>query len=106
MAWGSVAVAAPAEHADHGHILVLAVDVVPGTFPPVPMSAGGCIDLANGRPVPETAHHDQLHAGLDGGDFTARTGHIVIPTFPYVTPTGETVPWKNCDEFLAFFGIE
>lgn len=100
-----IGVSGSAERSDHGHILVLGVVVEPGTFPPVPTAARGCIDLAAGQPVPAVAHHDRRHEGLDGGIFTSRTGNIVIPTYPYETPGG-FVPWHDCDGFLAFFGLD
>lgn len=99
------AVAEPPEYADHGHILVLDVVVAPGTFPPVPTSVGGCVDLANGRVLPRNAHEDQRHEGFTGGEFTARTGHIVIPTAPYADGPGSVVPWSDCADFLEHFGL-
>jgi hypothetical protein len=93
----------PPVFADHGHILVLDVETLSGSFPPVPVSARGCIDLADNRAVPETAHHDARHANLSGGDFTGRTGHVVIPTWPY-SVSGQ--PVRECDDFMAMFGLD
>ncbi len=101
----SPAVAKPAEYADHGHILVLDVEVAPGIFPPVPTSVGGCVDLANGRALPRNAHEDHRHEAFTGGQFTARTGHIVIPTAPYADGPGSVVPWSDCADFLDYFGL-
>lgn len=70
----------------------------------MPISARRCIDLADNQPVPRVAHHDQRHTGPDGGVFTARTGHIVIPTWPYEA-FGEAVPWHDCDDFMTMFGL-
>ena len=94
------------ERSDHGHMLVLGVEVAPGSFPPVPVSVRGCVDLAAGARIPAVANHDQRHEGFDGGEFTARTGNIVIPTYPFQAPDGHVVPWRDCDDFLAFFGLD
>ena len=97
--------AAPGDRSDHGHLLLLDVEVAPGSFPPIPTSVRACIELAAGQPVPQTAHHDQLHVDFDGGDFTARTGHVVVPTFPYAAPGRPAVPWSSCEDFMTFFGL-
>jgi hypothetical protein len=102
----AVASASPAGDAGHGHILVLGVEVLPGSFPPVAVAARGCVDLAAGQSLPTSSHHDHLHVGPDGGEFTARTGNIVIPTAPYAPPGGDPVPWGSCADFLAFFGLD
>lgn len=94
----------PPDRADHGHILVLDIESLPGSFPPVPIAARGCIDLANNRAVPQAAHEDHLHSDFDGGEFRERTGHIVIPTYPYEV-LGQTVPWRDCDDFMTMFGL-
>ena len=101
---GAPVAAEPSARSDHGHILVLDIESLPGSFPPLPVSARTCIDLAGNRAVPETAHHDHLHAGFDGGDFRERTGHIVIPTWPFQV-LGQTVPWHDCDDFMTMFGL-
>ena len=100
------AAAGPPEQVDHGHILLLHVQTVPGTTPPVPSSVSGCVDLAAGQPVRPAGRDDHRHVDYDGGGFTARTTHVVVPTYPYVAPNGETVPWRDCDDFLTFFGLD
>jgi hypothetical protein len=94
----------PPARSDHGHILVLGIESQPGTFPPLPIAARNCVDLGNNQALPESSHHDHRHEDFDGGDFRERTGHIVIPTWPYEV-MGQTVPWRNCDDFMAMFGL-
>lgn len=96
------AAAQPDDHADHGHILVLGVETIPGTNPPFPTAIRGCVDLAAGQAVPRS---DQLHVDYDGGSFTERSGNIIIPTYPCKAPNGMTVPWRDCADFVAFFGL-
>ena len=98
------AIAGPPDRADHGHILVIGIETQPGIFPPLPITARACIDLAGSQAVPNVAHEAHLHTGFDGGEFRARTGNIVIPTWPYEAQ-GQTVPWHNCDDFMAMFGL-
>jgi hypothetical protein len=100
------ATAGPPEQIDHGHILLLHVQTVPGTNPPVPSSVAGCVDLAAGQAVGPAGRDDPRHVDFDGGWFTARTTHVVVPTYPYVDPNGQTVPWQDCDEFLTFVGLD
>ncbi len=100
----TAATAAPAERHEHGHILLLDVETDPDSFPPRPISIRACIDLAAGQPVPTQAHHDVFHVDFDGGDFSARTGHVVVPTYPY-SVGGQTVPWHDCEDFTAMFGL-
>ena len=112
---GGATVAAPAtaaaeddqpERAGHAHILVLGVEVVPGSFPPVPASVKACIDLAANEPVPALAHHVHLHRGFAGEQLFEHSGNIVIPAAPYVDPAFGAVPWDDCAGFLAMFGLE
>jgi hypothetical protein len=101
-AGGSAAAAEPGETADHGHILLLDVEVEPNSFPPRPTSVRACIDLAGGRAAPRSDH---LHVDYDGGTFTANTGHVIVPVWPYTTPDGQIVPFHDCAEFLAMVGL-
>lgn len=110
----STAAAGPPQPADHGHILLLDVQTVPGSNPPVPTSVRKCVDLAAGQPVGTVGRDDPRHIDFDGGWFTARSTHVVVPTYPYAPPilpdgspndAGEQVPWHNCDDFLSMFGI-
>ena len=94
------------ERASHAHILVLGVEVVPGSFPPVPASVKACIDLAANEPVPARAHHVHLHLGFAGEQLFEHSGNIAIPTAPYVDPAFGPVPWDDCAEFLAMFGLD
>ena len=94
------------ERASHAHILVLGIEVVPGSFPPVPASVKACIDLAANEPVPALAHHVHLHRGFAGEQLFEHSGNIVIPTAPYVDPAFGPVPWDDCAGFLAMFGLE
>ena len=111
---GATITAAPAaaaqddqsERASHAHILVLGVEVVPGSFPPVPASVKACIDLAANETVPVRAHHAHLHLGFAGAQLLEHSGNIVIPTAPYVDPAFGAVPWDDCAEFLAMFGLD
>jgi hypothetical protein len=101
-AGGSAAAAEPGETADHGHILLLDVEVEPNSFPPRPTSVRACLDLAAGQPVPRSDH---LHVDFDGGSFTERTGHVIVPVWPYEPLPGQPVPWRDCAEFLAMLGL-
>lgn len=92
--------------ASHAHILVLDVEVVPGSFPPQPASVRACIDLAANKPIPITAHHVHLHLGFAGAQLFERSGNIVIPTAPYSDPQFGPVPWDDCAGFLALFGLD
>lgn len=93
----------PQDHADHGHLLLLGVEVLPGSFPPVPSDIRSCVDLAAGQAVPRS---EVLHVDFDGGRFTARTGNVIVPVWPYATQDGLTIPWHDCAEFTALFGLD
>jgi hypothetical protein len=100
---GVAAAAEPGDRADHGHILLLDVEVDPNSFPPRPTSVRACIDLAGGRAAPRSDH---LHVDFDGGTFTANTGHVIVPVWPYEPLPGQPVPWRDCAEFLAMVGLD
>jgi hypothetical protein len=81
---------------EHGHLLVLGLQVDSGGN----YSIHKCVELANGRALKNNAHHDNLHTGR-AGQAMARAGHAVIPTAPL-----PSVPWSNCAELKAAFGID
>ena len=95
---GAMALAMGDDHGpvEHGHVLVLGLQFDGDGNP----SIRTCVDLANGRALRNNAHHDHLHTGR-AGEAVAGAGHQVIPTAPL-----PGVPWSNCTELKAFFGIE
>ena len=58
---------------DHPHGLFLHVEVVDG----IPTYAR-CVDLANGRALPDHVHHETVHVGT-AGSALQRAGHAVAP---------------------------
>lgn len=62
----------------HGHVLVLHVEY---DADGEPVGYGKCIDIANGRALPLTAHHSTIHQGR-AGQALAQAGHAAIPTDP------------------------
>jgi len=81
---------------EHGHVLVLGLQFDDEGNP----SIRKCVDLANGRALKNNAHHDHLHTGR-AGEAVAGAGHAVIPTSPL-----PGVPWSNCAELKAAFGLD
>ncbi|TVR88395.1 MAG: hypothetical protein EA416_13565 [Trueperaceae bacterium] len=81
---------------EHGHVLVLGLQYDDEGNP----SIRKCVDLANGRALRNNAHHDHLHTGR-AGEAVAGAGHAVIPTAPL-----PRVPWSNCAELKAEFGLD
>ena len=81
---------------EHGHVLVLGLQFDGDGNP----SIRKCVDLANGRALRNNAHHDHLHTGR-AGEAVGGAGHAVIPTAPL-----PGVPWSNCAELKAAFGLE
>jgi hypothetical protein len=93
---------------EHGHVLLVGVEVLPGSFPPVATSVVKCVDLAHGQKLPNHAHHEHLMNGSAGDALSAHTGNQVVPVAPFPDPfnPGEVMPWSDCAGLLAFFGIE
>jgi len=91
----------------HGHVMLVGVEVVPGSFPPVPSSVRNCVDLAANQALPLHVHHAHLHVGTVNEAFAANTRNVVIPVAPFPDPFGPgEVPWSDCASLLAFFGLE
>jgi hypothetical protein len=82
---------------DRPRTALATVQTIPGTNPPVPSSVGGAWDLAAGQAVGPAGRDDPRHVDFDGGWFTAWPTHVAVPTYPYVDPNGQTVPWRDCD---------
>jgi hypothetical protein len=93
---GGLAMADESGPVEHGHVLVLGLQFDGDGNP----SIRKCVDLANGRALRNNAHHGHLHMGR-AGVALAGAGHAVIPTMPL-----PGIPWSNCAELKAFFGLE
>lgn len=86
---------------EHGHVLLLHATTVPNTGyvdgdpmtgPPVfPTDYERCVELANGRALPNHAHHTGAHTGRAGQALREQAGHLVVPLAP-VGPEG----WTGC----------
>jgi len=97
-----VLLAVPADAHDdtpqHGHVLLLHVDAElnPDYDPDDPTSGprlfvydyGRCVELANGRKLPNRAHHAGIHTGQAGEMLFVRGGHLVVPLQPITGFTG------------------
>ena len=90
----------------HGHVLLLHVDaeVNPNYDPDDPETGprvfiydyGRCVDLANGRALPNRAHHAGIHTGQAGEALFVRGGHLVVPLAPIT-------PFTGCAQLDAIF---
>lgn len=100
---------AQAELPEHGHVMLVGVEVIPGSFPPVPSSVRNCVDLAAGQALPLHVQHSHMHFGTVNQVFEAHTNNVVIPVAPFPNPFGEhpdePVPWTDCASLLEFFGL-
>lgn len=75
----------------HPHALVLHV-----AFGPAGVTYAQCVDLAGGRALPTSNHHQGIHTGTAGTALSERAGHVVAPydcawvsrTFGPPTPRG------------------
>lgn len=88
---------------DHGHALLLGVDLDLSGPAPVVLGVRKCVDLAGNRAVPLHAHHDNLHfnqGGTAAAKLFTRAGHVVAPVAPFPGP-----PWTDCASLLATFGL-
>ncbi|MDX1614109.1 MAG: hypothetical protein R3300_07335 [Candidatus Promineifilaceae bacterium] len=92
---------ATADHPDiepHPHMLLLNLEFADGE----PVGFEKCVDLAGNRPVPNHAHHEQLHFGDAGISFGGEAGHAVIPAGWFPNPH-HPLPWADCADFEAIF---
>ena len=73
----------------HGHLMVTGIE-----FDAVgdPVAFKKCRLLANGRPVPNHAHHDKLHVGDVGEVLWTNARAAVVPLYPLAQ-------WETCEEF-------
>ena len=75
----------------HGHVLLNGVE-----FGPDGITYSKCVELADGRVLRGSAHHDSVHTGNAGGSPFAQgalfdAGHVVVPLSPWT-------PWEGCDD--------
>lgn len=97
---------AQGELPEHGHVMLVGVEVIPGSFPPVPSSVRNCVDLAANQALPLHVHHSHLHFGNVNEVFAAHTSNVVVPVAPFPDPFGPgEVPWSDCASLLDFFGL-
>ena len=97
---------AQADLPEHGHVMLVGVEVIPGSFPPVPSSVRNCVDLAANQPLPLHVQHAHMHVGTVNEVFAAHTKNVVIPVAPFPDPFGPgEVPWSDCASLLDFFGL-
>ena len=74
LAMGTLAAPAAAQGPPHHpHALLLHFEVVDGT-----PNYARCVDLANGRALPNHVHHDTVHEGR-AGSALGSAGHVVAP---------------------------
>jgi hypothetical protein len=97
---------AQAELPEHGHVMLVGVEVIPGSFPPAPSSVRNCVDLAANQALPLHVQHAHMHFGTVNEVFEAHTNNVVIPVAPFPDPFGPgEVPWTDCASLLDFFGL-
>lgn len=97
---------AQAELPEHGHVMLIGVEVEPNSFPPVPVSVRNCVDLAAGQALPLHVQHAHMHFGTVNEVFEAHTKNVVVPVAPFPNPFGPgEVPWTDCASLLEFFGL-
>ena len=75
----------------HGHVLLNGVEIGQDG-----VSYTKCVELAAGRTLRGSAHHDSVHTGAAGGSPFAQgalfdAGHGVVPLAPLT-------PWTGCDD--------
>lgn len=65
---------------EHGHVLLLGAEVEhTEEGPPTVHGFERCVDLAGGRELKLSQHHDRVHMGNANFRGLARAGHIVQP---------------------------
>lgn len=89
---------------EHGHVLLIGADFSENPGYP---DAGGprlfihdyrrCVDLANGKRLPNHVHHDNLHTGAAGQAIETRSGNLVVPLDPIT-------PFTGCAHINTAFG--
>ncbi len=113
-AFASIAVSAAANPADehteefyeHGHMLLIAPEIVFDGFPVV-TKVRKCVDLAANQALPLNAHHTHVHFGNANVALIEHAGNWVFPVAPFGQPAlGFEVPWEDCASFLAFYGLD
>jgi hypothetical protein len=95
----AVSIAGPAQSEgppphSHLHLIGIVLDES-GEWP---LSINKCKPLANGRAVPLSAHHANLHTGR-AGEAQWEAGNAVFPVF--LGPDG--TPWRDCESLMEFF---
>ena len=82
----------------HPHMLLQQVEIDPGMFDHGALVGfRKCVDLAANRPVPNHAHHANIHTGTAAVALT-NAGHAVVPGAPLT-------PWADCAALAAALPI-
>ena len=79
---------------DHGHVLLLGVDLDTFEF-------RKCVDLAGGN-TGVRGHHPNIHTGKAGEALRGKAGHLVIPLNGF--GGGGLASLENCAELEAALG--
>ena len=78
----------------HGHVMLVRVEVVEGD-----VFFNKCVDLAAGKTLRGTAHHDSVHTGVPGGSPFA--GGVLFQAGNWVIPTQGLTPYAGCEDFYS-----
>jgi len=76
----------------HGHVMLVRVEVDNGS-----VFFNKCIDLAAGKTLRGTAHHESLHTGVPGGSPFA--AGVLFDAGNWVIPTQGLTPYTGCEDF-------
>jgi hypothetical protein len=78
----------------HGHVMLVRVVVDDGH-----VYFNRCVDLAAGKTLRGTAHHDSVHTGVPGGSPFA--GGVLFQAGNWVIPTQGLTPFTGCEDFTS-----
>jgi hypothetical protein len=78
----------------HGHVMLVRAEIDNGN-----LYFNKCVDLAAGKTLRGTAHHESVHTGVPGGSPFA--GGVLFQAGNWVIPTLGLAPFSGCDDFTS-----
>ena len=82
----------------HGHIMLIGVEVDNGDI-----YFDRCVELAAGKALRGSAHHDSVHTGVPGGSPFA--GGVLFEAGNWVIPLMGLTPFTGCEDFSSPFSF-
>lgn len=82
----------------HGHVMLIGVEVEDGNA-----FFNRCVELAAGKALRGTAHHESVHTGVPGGSPFA--GGVLFQAGNWVIPLEDLTEFKGCEDFTSPFPL-